>query len=110
MLRTLLLVAFVTNVSAFTPTALNRFAKSPLLESSHVMRTPSADLTAMAPKQLQKVGAAGYVAYAIGFAGLLMKTLRAYPLIPPSVNSLMWCRAWLWTTVIDCVHTRQAQH
>lgn len=42
-----------------------------------------------------------YVAYALGFALLLLRTLKKFPLIPPSPNSLDWCRQWLWTTVAD---------
>lgn len=45
--------------------------------------------------------ACGYITYALGFALLLLKTLRAFPLVPPSPNSLEWCRSWLWTTVAD---------
>lgn len=44
---------------------------------------------------------ASYALYALGFALLLVKTLKSYPLVPPSPNSLAWCRQWLWTTVAD---------
>ena len=43
----------------------------------------------------------GYSLYALGFTLLLIKTLKAFPLIPPSPNSLLWCRGWLWTTIVD---------
>ena len=61
------------------------------------------DLMAAAPAAPEPPagGAIAYSLYALGFAALLIKTLCAYPLIPPSPNSLLWCRAWLWTTVAD---------
>jgi hypothetical protein len=110
-LRALLLVLLVQRIAAFTaaPSGLHRLSKKPL-PSSHMrhmqfgdrckVRAPSADLMAATPKT-QRAGALAYFLYALGFAGLLTKTLKAHPLIPPSVNSLLWCRAWLWTTVVD---------
>ena len=42
-----------------------------------------------------------YRAYAAGFTVLLLRTLRAHPLVPPNPSSLAWNAAWLWTTVVD---------
>jgi len=46
-------------------------------------------------------GAAFYSLIALGFTALLLRTLKSFPLIPPSPSSLLWCRSWLWTTVAD---------
>jgi len=48
-----------------------------------------------------RVPAAAFSLYAIGFTVLLTRTLMSFPLIPPSPNSLAWCRSWLITTVVD---------
>ena len=56
---------------------------------------------AIGPSLKAKAVIAGYSAYALGFFVLLVKTLMAYPLVPPSPNSLAWCRSWLFTTVVD---------
>ena len=48
-----------------------------------------------------KAAAAAYTAYGLFFGILLLKTLSSFPLVPPAVNSLAWCRSWLWTTVFD---------
>jgi hypothetical protein len=109
----LLLVLLVhQQVAAFTtaPPGLNRFSQAPF-PSSHVrhmqstdhVRAPSADLMAAAAPKVQRAGAVAYFLYALGFAGLLTKTLQAHPLTQAAagVNSLLWCRAWLWTTVAD---------
>ena len=48
-----------------------------------------------------KLAIGGYALYALAFTLLLVKTLASFPLIPPSPNSLLWCRTWLATTVVD---------
>ena len=42
-----------------------------------------------------------YSTYAAGFTALLIRTLRAFPLVPPEPSSLAWNAAWLFTTVVD---------
>ena len=78
--------------------------QSPLL-AAPCTRLAQADLVASASNPgvggSAKLGALAYSLYAIGFGALLIKTLRAFPLIPPSINSLLWCRSWLWTTIVD---------
>ena len=42
-----------------------------------------------------------YTSYAAGFTALLIRTLRAFPLVPPEPSSVAWNAAWLFTTVVD---------
>uniref|UniRef100_A0A7S2BJE2 DUF2834 domain-containing protein n=1 Tax=Haptolina brevifila TaxID=156173 RepID=A0A7S2BJE2_9EUKA len=53
------------------------------------------------PPLRARAGFVFYSLYALGFTALLLKTLTAFPLIPPSPGSSAWCRGWLWTTIVD---------
>ena len=79
------------------------FGSNTVLIAKAGRTNPGVDLIASAPNNGAgaKAAAVGYYMYAFGFAALLLKTLSLHPLIPPSPNSLAWCRAWLWTTVAD---------
>ncbi|GAB5355477.1 hypothetical protein AAMO2058_000208800 [Amorphochlora amoebiformis] len=42
-----------------------------------------------------------YGTYGLGFFALLTYTLYLYPLTDWDINSVGWCRMWLYTTVFD---------
>ena len=99
--RTLVFLALTAPITvAFFIPPQPHAAKVPSLVASAI-RAPTADLVASSAQGPAKAGAAAFTLYAFGFAALLVKTLRAFPLIPPSPNSLLWCRTWLFTTVAD---------
>ena len=113
MRRTVLVSLLVTASCALLPTSVAwRRRSSPVPRPTLLAATiaddmePMIDLTAAKDIKVKeplkaKLLAGGYLLYALGFALLLVKTLKAFPLIPPSANSLAWCRTWLGTTVAD---------
>ena len=75
-----------------------RRAAQPTLLGMYRVRSARRSLP---PSFVRAAGLVGYAAVGVCFTFVLVYVLVHYPLYPPRLRSLEWCRMWLFTTIAD---------